>query len=312
MAYSHGLAVASLQQKPLFLTPLHMQNAPTSPSHAAELHKAEVDSGARFKFGENWKRFIETMSEERADEAVRSLQRMLGRKSLDGLTFLDIGSGSGLFSLAAQRLGATVTSFDYDSDSFGCTNTLRASYAGSDPRWTVLQGSVLDRDFMKSLGKFDIVYSWGVLHHTGAMWDAINNSVELVANGGQFFIAIYNDQGAWSRRWTKIKRFYCSGVVGRVIVSGTFIPFWIVRNVAADIVWMRNPMTRYSTYGSQRGMSVVRDWFDWLGGYPFEAATPEAIILPILKRGYRLSNLVTAGGSVGCVEYVFQQDSAQR
>ena len=275
---------------------------------AADAHAAEVARGERFKFGENWRRFLESMSEDRANEAVLSLKKMLGRDSLKGLRFLDIGSGSGLFSLAAQRLGATVTSFDYDSDSFGCTSELRSRYAGNDPNWNVMQGSVLDKPFMQSLGTFDIVYSWGVLHHTGAMWNAIDAAVERVAPGGQFFIAIYNDQGAWSRRWTKIKKFYCSGPMGRVLVSSAFIPYWVARDFAADIVWMRNPTKRYTEYAKSRGMTVVRDWFDWLGGYPFEAAKPEAIILPISKRGFRLTNLVTCGGSVGCVEYVFQHE----
>lgn len=279
-----------------------------APSTAADAHAAEVARGERFKFGENWRKFLENMNEDRAAEAVRSLRNMLGVESLEGMRFIDIGSGSGLFSLAARRMGANVTSFDYDSDSFGCTNEIRARYAANDPEWRVLQGSVLDRDFMQSLGTYDIVYSWGVLHHTGAMWDAINNAVQRVKPGGRFFIAIYNDQGAWSRRWTKIKRFYCSGPVGKALVSAAFIPFWVGRNFAADIVWMRNPIKRYSEYGKSRGMTVVRDWFDWLGGYPFEAATPEAIILPLSKRGFQLTNLVTAGGSVGCVEYVFKHD----
>lgn len=285
------------------------QDRPTLTSQAADLHKAEVERGERFKFGENWRKFLDNMSEERADEAVRSLRNMLGRDNLTGVSFLDIGSGSGLFSLAAQRMGAVVTSFDYDTDSFECTAEIRRRYAANAHDWKVMQGSVLDKTFMQSLGQFDVVYSWGVLHHTGAMWNAINAAVERVAPGGQFFIAIYNDQGAWSRRWTKIKKFYCSGLFGRVVVSSAFIPFWVGRNFAADIVWMRNPLTRYTEYGKGRGMSVVRDWFDWLGGYPFEAAKPEDIILPISKRGFQLTNLVTAGGSVGCVEYVFQSNT---
>ena len=279
-----------------------------SASDVAESHAAEVARGERFKFGENWKKFLESMSEERAAEAVISLRNMLGRDSLEGLTFIDIGSGSGLFSLAARRLGATVTSFDYDSDSFGCTNEIRARYAPNDPAWKVMQGSVLDAAFMKSLGQFDVVYSWGVLHHTGAMWDAINNAAALVKPSGQFFIAIYNDQGVWSQRWTRIKKFYCSGPVGRAVVSGTFIPFWVARDLASDLVFLRNPIARYTNYGKSRGMTIVRDWFDWLGGYPFEAAKPEAIIMPLSKRGFRLTNLVTCYGSVGCVEYVFSLD----
>ena len=88
----------------------------------------------------------------------------------------------------ARRLGATVTSFDYDPQSVACTRELRRRYFPDDAAWTVTEGSVLDRAFVDGLGTFDIVYSWGVLHHTGAMWDAIGLAAERVAPGGQFFI----------------------------------------------------------------------------------------------------------------------------
>src|SRR5205807_1220787 len=121
------------------------------------------------------------------------LKEMLECETLAGKTFLDIGSGSGLFSLAARRLGAKVHSFDFDSNSFGCTQELRNRYFAGDPDWRVEQGSALDGDYMASLGLFDIVYSWGVLHHTGKMWRALANAALPVADGGKLFIAIYND-----------------------------------------------------------------------------------------------------------------------
>lgn len=144
----------------------------------------------RFAFGKNWSRFIELLNEERILEAEKSLQEKLGITRLDGKTFLDIGSGSGLFSLAAYRLGATVFSFDYDQDSVSCTQYLKQRYAQNDSRWTVEQGSVLDADFLKKFGKVDIVYSWGVLHHTGNMYQAFANVADLVNDNGRLFISI--------------------------------------------------------------------------------------------------------------------------
>ena len=281
-------------------------HAPTSnvAEGTAEAHSREVAAGERFSFGKNWRVFIDGMSEDAIATAVDSLKSMLRRESLVGARFLDIGSGSGLFSLAAHRLGADVTSFDYDPDSVGCTQELRRRYATDSATWRVMQGSVLDRAFLDTLGTYDVVYSWGVLHHTGAMWDAISHAVDRVRPDGTLFIAIYNDQGVWSKRWTAIKKLYCSGLVGRCIVAGVAIPFWVASDFAKDIFWLRSPITRYRTYGGNRGMSVVRDWFDWLGGYPFEVSTPEGLIFPLQARGFRLVNLVTAKGTVGCIELV--------
>lgn len=286
------------------------QTAPPDPKQVSDSHAAEVASGERFEFGKNWQAFLSEMNEASIEAAVRSLKEMLGVESLVGRTFLDIGSGSGLFSLAAHKLGADVTSFDYDPYSVACTTELRRRYGARDARWRILSGSVLDLEFMESLGAFEVVYSWGVLHHTGQMWNAIWNAASRVADGGKFFIAIYNDQGAWSARWVRIKRFYCSGPVGKALVTWSFIPFWVARDFAADLVWRRNPLARYRDYGDEtRGMRVFRDYHDWLGGYPFEYATPEGIILPLMAKGFRLTNLRTARGSVGCVEYVFRRGS---
>jgi 2-polyprenyl-3-methyl-5-hydroxy-6-metoxy-1,4-benzoquinol methylase len=273
----------------------------------ASQHAAELKSGERFTFGDNWRDFLRTVDESRVAEAVASLKQMLGVQSLAGQRFIDIGSGSGLFSLAAHRLGADVTSFDYDPSSVGCTLEMRDRFAKNADNWRIMHGSALDADFLKPLGTFDVVYSWGVLHHTGAMWPAIHNVLPMVKPGGMLFIALYNDQGVWSKRWTRIKRTYCSGPLGKFAVSAVFVPYWTLRNVTSDLIRFRAPWHTMVTYKKNRGMSIWHDWLDWLGGYPFEAAKPEAIILPIQKEGFTLTNLNTQYGSVGCVEYVFRR-----
>src|SRR5438105_11901475 len=171
-------------------------------------HATEVSRGERFDFGANWARFLEGLNDERIAQAEQSLCDMLGVSDLQGKTFLDIGSGSGLFSLAARRLGAMVHAFDYDPQSVACTREIKRRYAPEDLHWTIEEGSVLDRDYLSRLGQFDAVYSWGVLHHTGAMWEALDNVAFLVAEGGRLCIAIYNDQGRQSRRWRRLKRSY--------------------------------------------------------------------------------------------------------
>jgi len=145
-----------------------------------------------FSFGENWRVFLERLDDERIKIAEASLVEFLKLQDLRGKDFLDIGCGSGLFSLAAHNLGAKrVVSFDLDPLCVDCCNQLR-SRANSSDNWEVYQGSILDETFLARLGTFDIVYSWGVLHHTGRMWDAIDNAAALVSPGGYYYIALSN------------------------------------------------------------------------------------------------------------------------
>ena len=267
-------------------------------------HAIEVQQGERFGFGANWARFLSVLNDGRIEEAKSSLKRMLNVESLDGKTFLDVGSGSGLFSLAARLLGAKVHSFDYDPQSVACTAELKRRYFPDDD-WIVESGSVLDRDYLSRLGQFDVVYSWGVLHHTGRMWEALRNVASLVEHEGQLFIAIYNKQQFFSAYWTFVKRLYNrSWPIVRRMLSCSYFTFFAAELFAADALRGRNPALRYEGVGS-RGMSVYHDVVDWIGGWPFEVATPEEIFHFFRKRGFVLTELVTCGGKHGCNEFVF-------
>lgn len=276
-------------------------------THQHSDHFSEVNSGERFQFGENWARFLSTLDESRIALAEQSLKTMLGLNSLEGLRFIDVGSGSGLFSLAARRLGAEVLSFDFDPQSVQCAVALRSRYFPDDPAWTIQEGSVLDATFIDSLGQFDIVYSWGVLHHTGSMWKALDLVTRLVQPRGQLFIAIYNDQGYISRYWTKIKKLYCSGPMGRWFVKAIWIPYFVLPPLLLDLVKLRDPTRIYREYKRERGMSKVHDWYDWLGGYPFEVAKPEQIFNFYKNKGFELQELITCGGGLGCNQFVFRR-----
>ena len=265
----------------------------------------EITKGERFEFGANRAKFLNVLNDERIALAEQSLRNMLGVNDLKGKHFLDIGSGSGLFSLAARRLGATVHSFDYDPQSVACTAELKRRYYLDDPDWIVEQGSVLDQDHPQTLGQWDIVYSWGVLHHTGAMWQAFDNVARLVAERGKLFIAIYNDQGKSSQYWSTVKRLYNSlpNPLRFLILWPAFVRLW-GPTTFRDCVRGR-PFHTWRTYGkNERGMSPWRDVVDWVGGYPFEVAKPEEVVTFFGKNRFLLLKLKRCGVGHGCNEFV--------
>jgi 2-polyprenyl-6-hydroxyphenyl methylase/3-demethylubiquinone-9 3-methyltransferase len=227
---------------------------------------------------------------------------------LSGRSFLDVGSGSGLSSLAALRLGASsVTAFDYDEQSVACCEELKRRYLPADELWRVERGSVLDCDYLQSLPQFDVVYSWGVLHHTGAMWQAMANIDRLVKPGGMLSIAIYNDQGGATRRWKAVKRLYNAAPPLRLpIVLG--IGAWSeMKQMLIRAMRLKNPLpfADWAELTRQRGMSPWHDLVDWVGGYPFEVAKPEEVFRFWRERGYELRVLSTQGRGHGCNEFTF-------
>lgn len=262
-------------------------------------HAADVTQGQRFEFGINWARFLRVLNKKRIDQAITSLTAMLRANDLKGKRFLDAGSGSGLFSLAARLLGASVFSFDYDPQSVACTEELKRRYFPDDQNWKVQAGSVLDSSYLSELRQFDVVYSWGVLHHTGAMWPALGNVAHLVADGGQLFIAIYNDEGFKSRYWYAVKRAYVKYPPLRWPLVMLHMPYPFLPALVFRIISGRSK--------AERGMSFWHDVVDWVGGYPFEVATPDAILDFYRARGFRLDNLKTTNRS-GCNQFVFVKE----
>ncbi len=257
----------------------------------------EVARGQRFEFGKNWSAFLSRVNDERINAAVEGLQQLLQVEHLQGRSFVDVGSGSGLSSLAAMRLEAgRVHSFDFDPSSVACTRELKRRTYPAASNWTIEEGSALDREYLTRLGTFDVVYSWGVLHHTGDLWQAVENVTTLVAPGGLLALALYNDQGPASRRWLRIKRAYNANLITRIAVILGIGGFYTARQVAGDLGRGRNPIERIRRYRSSRGMSWWHDLLDWLGGLPFEVASVDRVQAFFTERGFAVAQVRPADG----------------
>jgi 2-polyprenyl-3-methyl-5-hydroxy-6-metoxy-1,4-benzoquinol methylase len=262
----------------------------------------------RFGFGDNWLDFARDLSANQVAEAENSLRRLLQRESLAGSRFIDIGSGSGLFSLAARRLGARVHSFDFDPASVLCTTRLRDLHFAGDGEWTIERGSILDGDYVRSLGASDVVYSWGVLHHTGAMHDALGAAARLVAPGGLFAFALYHRTlmcGLW--RWEKHWYAGASPAAQRRARAA-----YVALLRARFVLTGRDFRSYVANYQSARGMDFMHDVHDWMGGYPYEsilASEVDALMRPLgFARVHGMGTPLTAGlfGS-GCDEYLYRR-----
>jgi 2-polyprenyl-6-hydroxyphenyl methylase/3-demethylubiquinone-9 3-methyltransferase len=226
---------------------------------------------------------------------VHSLQQLLDVDRLDGSSFLDVGCGSGLFSLAARRLGARVRSFDYDPEAVACSEELRRRFSPNDPEWMISRGDVLDQGFLRSMDRYDVVYAWGVLHHTGDMWKAMENVCPLVKGGGLLALAVYNDQGWASEVWRSVKWIYVHLPPGvrPVVVALAAVRIW-GPTMIRDLLRGR-PGASWRSYQQSRAMSPWVDLIDWVGGYPFEVARPEAVIDLFARRGLRSLKVISIG-----------------
>ena len=263
----------------------------------------------RFGFGRNWASYIEKhFDENAAADSKAALLSFLKRDTLDGSLFLDIGCGSGLSSLAALRSGAKrVFSFDYDLHSVETTKYLK-QYIGNPSNWNVVQGSILDDAFVDSLEPADIVYAWGVLHHTGDVWHALENTRKLMRPEGQMYIALYeqNVVSPSAEFWLDIKQEYNRG------------NWFTKRRLELWYIWrfdlnksVRNLPTLIRRIRSRtgRGMAYYTDLVDWVGGWPMQFVKLEDVQEWVKKNNMEIINLNY--GKQANTEYLIQMIKSQ-
>jgi 2-polyprenyl-3-methyl-5-hydroxy-6-metoxy-1,4-benzoquinol methylase len=258
-----------------------------------------------FKFGENWESYAALVDEERLSEAVRGLSQLISAKQIRGKEFLDIGCGSGLSMLAALRLGASfVQGTDIDPQSVAAARSL-LSRSASGHQWSVREQSIFDMT-SGDHRQFDIVHSWGVLHHTGDMWAAMSQAASLTKDGGLFLIAIYRKTPLCGF-WREEKKFYAHAPAWQQrLIRLLYKAASIIRIAAAG----DNPLRFIATYKTRRGMDWHHDICDWLGGYPYESALPSEVIPRLQNAGFVMEKVLEKSSKrkgffgTGCDEYV--------
>ncbi|HUK60488.1 MAG TPA: class I SAM-dependent methyltransferase [Stellaceae bacterium] len=260
---------------------------------------------APFRFGENWQSFVATVGEDQIRVAEDGLLRLLPRDRVAGARFLDIGCGSGLSSLAALRLGArSVEGIDADAQSVEAATALLEKFAAGGP-WRVAAASVFELAPERH-GTFDVVYSWGVLHHTGDLWRALAHAAAMTAPDGTLVVALYRKTplcGFW--RWEK--RLYAgAGPRAQRAMRALYKTVFAAGLLASG----RSPARYIAAYRSDRGMDWHHDVHDWLGGYPYESTGPAEVEAFLEGAGFTLERALAhparALGVFGshCDEYV--------
>ena len=232
-----------------------------------------------FSFGFNWVDYAKNRVDETIiNQHLRDLQEIYGSIEKRG-SLLDLGSGSGLSSLCFLKLRfSSVLSVDLDPFSIEAGQLLMSRFGESyKNRWSTAQANILDPMFVsQNAHKFDVVYSWGVLHHTGNMWEAIRNAASLVADKGIFHVTLYRSGGLYTQHLRMKFGFLMSDKEGK-------------KRILFDYLNLIEKTVNHSVFipKDHRGMNHFNDALDWLGGVPYEVADPEVLQAFLYSLGFQ-------------------------
>jgi 2-polyprenyl-6-hydroxyphenyl methylase/3-demethylubiquinone-9 3-methyltransferase len=255
----------------------------------------------RFSFGRNWLSYSKcALDQNKVISARQEFASLMRGIELRGARFLDIGFGQGLAVFFAAEAGADVIGIDVDPI---CAKALQATrrFFPSTTLPQIKLVSILDDEFVRSqqtMDGFDVVHSWGVLHHTGNMTKAFQNAASLVKPGGFLIISIYNRH--WTSPFWRTLKYVFHHLPGFLQNAMVFVlyPFFYAR--ARSLSKDGSPM-------ASRGMDLRHDLRDWLGGYPYEYASPIAVQRFFAELGFRTVWCEPTKGFTGCNEFVFQK-----
>lgn len=269
-----------------------------------------ADNITQFDFGENWAEFSKNaLTSEQVEGAKASFRDLIADTGieLNQNSFVDIGFGQGLSLLTATEMGAKTVGCDINPK---CGQVLKANQrffpTVEIESLPLVIGSILKSETVAKLmknrplpsSKYHIVHSWGVLHHTGEMWKAIDHASNLVEDNGFFILAIYNRHWS-SKAWLGIKAFY-NAVPSflQKIMNYLFFPIIFLAKFA---VTGRNPMKK------ERGMNFFYDIVDWVGGYPYEYASRKEIDDYLKPKGFECVKFIEPSAPTGCNQFVFRK-----
>ena len=265
----------------------------------------------QFNFGENWREFSHhALTPDRVQQAREDFADLFSGIPLRDRSFLDIGFGQALSLLLATGAGCRSVGCDINPI---CAEILAENRQRFFPELTNVQipvvvGSILDEAILERLrgltgeaGRetYDIVHSWGVLHHTGDMWRGIQHAASLVGPEGHLVLALYAHH--WSSgTWKVIKWSYVRvpSVVRRLFIALLYPVIYL----AKFLVTRRDPREQ------KRGMDFYYDVVDWVGGYPYEYVKAEDLARRVEELGFKNTRVIRATVPTGCNEFVFARN----